>query len=142
MKYSYFILVLILFVYLLTSCSEKTEVSNQSNFPEHTGVFDLKVACLNLLPPSKTKEDICEIPLSKNSKPNAESVWVVLKLCNSQRKTSCIEPLPHNAPPEVIQIRDENSEIMQPWAKVKVTFQTQNETDKRTKPLVLQIKNL
>jgi hypothetical protein len=141
-----FLFLLIIALFLLTNCSNDaktkglTNLENQGKISESVGYFDLKVVCLNLASKTKVNENVCETPLSKTLEANSESIWVVLEFCNEVRRTNCIEPLPENAPPEVIQIRDKESKVISPWAKVKVRMQIEKTVNKREiKPLIVEI---
>ncbi len=141
-----FLFLLITALFFFTNCSSDVKTGNSTNFEnretisESVGYFDLKVVCLNLNPGTKVNENVCETPLSKTLETNSESTWVILEFCNQARKTNCIEPLPENAPPEVIQIRDKESNVISPWAKVKVKMKTgKTDNKQQIKPLIVEI---
>jgi hypothetical protein len=157
MKYYLLISTVFFILIMLATCGRNENVKPQQitvskfdelslapngNFIETEGWFDLKVACLNLASKPRVNENICETPLVKNNEANSESKWVILKVCDKQTKSNCIEPLPDNAPPEVIHIRDKDSKILEPWSKVKIklkSWQTNNKQNR--KPLVILIES-
>ena len=84
-----------------------------------SGVFDLKSICLNFRPHTNVKGD-CKAYFSEHAGTNADSQEVSLKVCDSQVSANCIDPLPENAPPEVIVIRDSTGNPVPAWGPVDI----------------------
>jgi len=83
------------------------------------GVFDLKSICLNFNPHYNPTGD-CAAYFSEHAGVNAPSREVSLRVCHNGVSTNCIDPLPENAPPEVIVIRDSGGYALAPWGRVDI----------------------
>jgi hypothetical protein len=139
MKYQVIVLSFITLTLLFSSCN-KTDEGNSyksaksvdyeyfkkivtlknNEIVKITGIFDLKSLCLNFNLQNKETQDICKISLAKNGEANTDNIETSLRFCNNEIRANCIEPLPDNAPPEVIQILDKNSKVIEPWSKIEV----------------------
>lgn len=87
------------------------------------GVIDYKSICLNLLSKPRKQGNICEVFLSEHAGGNTESILLDLNVCSAESKSSCIDPLPENAPPEVIIIRDKWGYLLEPWQQLIVVVE-------------------
>jgi hypothetical protein len=88
------------------------------------GTFDLLYACLNFKyqDGKRINMPVCEIPFGKDGGVNAEAITVELKVCSEKIIVSCIDPLPENAPPEVIKIRYSDGKALAPYDSVDVSI--------------------
>ena len=118
-----------------TSCESESRVSSpQVPFSEFlnakrgresrdirvAGIFDLKSICLNFNPHYKPNGDFCRAYFSEHGGTNAPSQEVSLRVCHHGVSTNCIDPLPENAPPELIVIRDSGGEQLEQWGRVVI----------------------
>jgi len=126
----------LIFLLALVSCRTDSKTSNpQIPFSEFqkvkrdlksgevrvAGTFDLKSICLNFLPRDKPHGDVCKAYFSESGRGgDVPTEEVGLKVCNNAVSTNCIEPLPANAPPEVIVIRDYNGEKLNQWGRAVI----------------------
>ncbi len=134
----------LIFLILLTACSNFDRLYSESQNGKSgteitaTGVFDLKVICMNAGPENIVEDDHCEGYFSESAQPLARSVEVDLMICSESLATNCIDPLPKSAPPEVIVIRDNGGKEIGAWSSSRIRFITKR-SGKKTRFQVREI---
>ena len=88
-----------------------------------SGIFDLKVICLNAGPKNVVEGDHCSGYFSESGEPGASAAEIELRICTENLQASCIERLPESAPPEVIIIRNVLGQPIDRWRTNRVVFQ-------------------
>lgn len=88
-----------------------------------SGVFDVKVACLNWQQHEQIKPDtVCKIPLAEHAGTGAKSIMVDLPVCTENSYSGCIEPFDtDNSPPESIKIRASPDRNVSTFSTVRVS---------------------
>ena len=103
------------------------------------GILDLKSICLNFKPHYKPNGDPCKAYFSESGRGgDVPTEEVSLRVCNDRISTNCIDPLPVNAPPEVVVIRDSAGNEIERWSRVVIEAKL-NAADKLTGIEVVKI---